>query len=86
MNLDFAENGNEDEPLGVDLLIGSDVYWEIVTGESLEVIIDLWPSTPTWAGSFLAFTQDENRWLEEKLQGVGVSWDKHERGSYTRAI
>ena len=32
-NLDFADCCDGTEPLEVDLLIGSDVYWDIVTGE-----------------------------------------------------
>ena len=32
-NLDFAEYDNDGDPPSVDMLIGSDVYWDIVTGE-----------------------------------------------------
>ena len=48
--LDFADEAEDAHQLHVDILVGSDHYWDLTTGRVQEGLIDLWRSTQGLVG------------------------------------
>lgn len=67
--LNLTDYSDGDSEMGVDILIGTDHYWNIMTGRTVQEREVLSPSTPNWGG----FCLDQHHLLEQALNLPALS-------------